>query len=59
MGCRLKPAQGGPGLRCLCHGSRFSPDGRVLAGLAPDPLPRIALRIEGGRVYARGTAEDI
>jgi cytochrome b6-f complex iron-sulfur subunit len=59
MGCRLKPAQGGPGLRCLCHGSRFSPDGRVLAGLAPDPLPRIALRIEEGRVYARGTAEDI
>src|SRR5918912_1819839 len=59
MGCRLKPAQGGSGLRCLCHGSRFSPDGRVLAGLAPDPLPRIALRIEGGRVYARGTAEDI
>ena len=59
MGCRLKPAQGGPGLRCLCHGSQFSPDGRVLAGLAPDPLPRIALRIEGGRVYARGTAEDI
>ena len=59
MGCRLKPAQGGPGLRCLCHGSQFSPDGRVLAGLAPDPLPRITLRIEGGRVYARGTAEDV
>jgi nitrite reductase/ring-hydroxylating ferredoxin subunit len=59
MGCRLKPAQGGPGLRCLCHGSQFSPEGRVLAGLAPDPLPRIALRVEGGRVYARGTAEDI
>jgi cytochrome b6-f complex iron-sulfur subunit len=59
MGCRLKPAQGGSGLRCLCHGSQFSPDGRVLAGLAPDPLPHIALRIEGGRVYARGTAEDI
>src|SRR3989440_1125193 len=59
MGCRLKPAQGGPGLRCLCHGSQFSPDGRVLAGLAPDPLPRIALRVEGGRVYAWGTAEDI
>jgi nitrite reductase/ring-hydroxylating ferredoxin subunit len=59
MGCRLKPAQGGSGLRCLCHGSQFSQDGRVLAGLAPDPLPRIALHIESGRVYARGTAEDI
>jgi nitrite reductase/ring-hydroxylating ferredoxin subunit len=59
MGCRLKPEQGAAGLRCLCHGSRFSPDGRVLAGLAADPLPRIALRIAGGRIYARGTAEDI
>jgi nitrite reductase/ring-hydroxylating ferredoxin subunit len=59
MGCRLKPVQGRLGLRCLCHGSQFSADGRVLAGVAPDPLPHIAMRVEGGRVYARGTTEDI
>lgn len=59
MGCRLKPAQGTPGLRCLCHDSRFDTNGRVQSGLAPNPLPRIALRLEGGRVYARGTAEDV
>ncbi len=59
MGCRLKPEQGAFGLRCLCHDSRFNPDGRVLSGLAPDPLPHIALRIDGGRVYAQGTKEDV
>jgi nitrite reductase/ring-hydroxylating ferredoxin subunit len=59
MGCRLKPVQGRLGLRCLCHGSQFSADGRVLTGVAPDPLPHIAVRVEGGRVYALGTTEDI
>jgi Rieske Fe-S protein len=59
MGCRLKTTQGPLGLRCLCHGSRFSVDGAILAGPASVPLPRIALRIEGDRVYALGTAEDI
>ncbi len=63
MGCRLKPdapAQGAAaGLHCLCHGSRFDRRGAVLQGLAPSPLPPIALRVENGRVYARGTAEDI
>jgi len=63
MGCRLKPdapAQGPTaGLHCLCHGSRFDRQGAVLQGLAPSPLPPIALRVENGRVYAHGTAEDI
>ncbi len=63
MGCRLKPdapAQGpAAGLHCLCHGSRFDRRGAVLQGLAPSPLPPVTLRMENGRVYARGTAEDI
>ncbi len=59
MGCRLKPLKGALGLRCLCHGSRFDAAGRVLSGIAPDPLPQIALRLEGGRVYAQGTQEDM
>jgi cytochrome b6-f complex iron-sulfur subunit len=58
MGCRLKPEQGHLGLRCLCHEARFSADGRVLAGPALEPLPRIDVHVEGGRVYARGT-EDV
>jgi len=59
MGCRLKPLKGALELRCLCHGSRFDAAGRVLSGIAPDPLPQIALRLEGGRVYAQGTEEDM
>jgi cytochrome b6-f complex iron-sulfur subunit len=59
MGCRLKPELGRPGLRCLCHGALFSADGRVLTGPALERLPRIDVRVAGGRVYARGTAEDV
>jgi len=70
MGCRLKPdasapvSGGNPGpaqieLRCLCHGSRFDRRGRVLHGLAPSPLPSIAVRIENGHVYALGTRETV
>ena len=58
MGCRLKPTQSPLGLRCLCHGARFSATGTVLAGPAAESLPSIALRQEGGRIFARGTVED-
>ena len=59
MGCRLKAEAGRLALRCLCHGARFSAEGHVLAGPAPRPLPRIDVRVEGGRVYARGTTQDV
>ena len=59
MGCRLKPAPDGLSIRCLCHGARFRADGSVLAGPAVTPLPRIALRVARGRIYAQGTAEDV
>jgi Rieske Fe-S protein len=58
MGCRLKPTQDPLGLRYLCQGARFSGTGAVLAGPAAQSLPPIALQVEGGRVYARGTVED-
>lgn len=59
MGCRLKPETGRLGLRCPCHGAQFSADGRVLTGPALERLPRIDVRVAGGRVYARGTGEDL
>jgi cytochrome b6-f complex iron-sulfur subunit len=59
MGCRLKPEVGRLRLRCPCHGAQFAADDQVLGRLAPDPLPRIDVRIEAGRVYARGTSEDV
>ena len=59
MGCRLKPDQGSVGLHCLCHGSRFGADGRVLRGPAVTRLPTIDVRVIAGRVYARGTIENV
>jgi len=59
MGCRLKADPSGAELRCLCHGSRFSRQGEVLSGLAPSPLPEIAVRVENGVVYALGTRETV
>jgi Rieske Fe-S protein len=59
MGCRLKPVQERLGLRCLCHSAQFSADSRVLAGVAPDPLPHSAVRVKSGCVYAWDTMEAI
>jgi Rieske Fe-S protein len=58
-GCRLRPEKDSLALRCLCHGARFSADGAVRAGPARVPLPRLALRTIGGRIYAQGTTEGV
>jgi cytochrome b6-f complex iron-sulfur subunit len=35
---------------CPCHGARFAPDGRVLGGPAPSPLPRYEIAVRHGKV---------
>ncbi len=46
----------GPQLVCRCHLSVFDPEraGRAVAGPAVHPLPRVALREQGGRLVAQG-----
>lgn len=46
----------GPQLVCRCHLSVFDPEraGRAVAGPAVEPLPRLRLRVEGGRLVATG-----
>jgi cytochrome b6-f complex iron-sulfur subunit len=40
LGCIVKWNRSQRVYFCPCHGARFAPDGRVLGGPAPGPLPR-------------------
>lgn len=49
LGCIVKPAA--DGFHCPCHGSRFAPDGTVISGPAPKPLPWLAVaQVDGNQV---------
>jgi cytochrome b6-f complex iron-sulfur subunit len=49
LGCIVKPAA--DGFHCPCHGSRFAPDGSVVRGPAPRPLPWYRVSRAGDGVY--------
>ena len=49
MGCTVAPA--GATLKCPCHGSAFDANtGAVINGPAAQPLPSVAVRVDGGSV---------
>jgi cytochrome b6-f complex iron-sulfur subunit len=48
LGCLTKYEPELNRIFCPCHGSRFSPDGHVVAGPAPRPLPRLQLTLDQG-----------
>ncbi|MEJ5340525.1 MAG: ubiquinol-cytochrome c reductase iron-sulfur subunit [Thermogutta sp.] len=52
LGCIVKPSPNG--FECPCHGSRFAPDGHVIGGPAPKPLPWLAVSLEGNEVWVDG-----
>src|SRR5205085_7499285 len=55
LGCAVTPDAGGKGLRCPCHNALFdAATGRPLAGPPRRPLPRVALDLRDGVVYAVG-----
>ena len=50
LGCSIN--ESAEGFVCPCHGSRFAPDGQVIAGQARRPLPRYLVGLEAdGRLW--------
>ena len=61
LGCMTRYEKDNSRIFCPCHGSQFAPDGRVVGGPAPRPLPRLELAVEDGRLVvdvARPAAPD-
>lgn len=55
LSCPVVYAAAQDRLTCPCHDGAFDArTGRVLKGPPPRPLPRIAVRVDGGRVWAEG-----
>ena len=50
LGCHYDWNAGRGEFMCPCHGSVFSPDGKVLAGPAPRPLDTLPSKIEHGEL---------
>lgn len=56
LGCSVKQSTGG--FECLCHGSRFAPDGRAISGQAQRPLRRVFVgRDDAGKLWI-DTSQD-
>jgi len=61
LGCIVRKSE--TGFDCPCHGSRFGPDGSVVRGPAPKPLPWLAVThvsgstflVDEGKAVAAGT----
>lgn len=53
QGCIVSWDEAASELQCPCHGSRFAPDGKVLAGPAKEPLPSYEATVDGETVVVR------
>jgi len=60
LGCTPNWSDAENRVRCPCHGSNFSPEGDVIAGPAPQPLFRPAIRLndDGEIVIDKGFVEN-
>ena len=47
LGCLVEFQKGADILLCPCHAGKFDLEGNVISGPPPQPLPRLALKVEG------------
>ena len=53
LGCRVSYDPDSKTIKCPCHGGVYTPDGKVIAGPPPRPLPELPARIDGSRVLVQ------
>ncbi|MEO7718340.1 MAG: Rieske (2Fe-2S) protein [Capsulimonas sp.] len=59
LSCPVTYSHGDGALNCPCHNGSFdAATGHVRSGPPPSPLPKIALTIENGAVYATGWEKE-
>jgi Rieske Fe-S protein len=51
LGCRVSYDAAAKVFKCPCHGGVYSPEGKVLGGPPPRPLPTVAARVNGTDVF--------
>jgi cytochrome b6-f complex iron-sulfur subunit len=47
LGCLVEYQKSADTLLCPCHAGKFDLEGNVISGPPPQPLPRLALKVEG------------
>ncbi|MBI2188361.1 MAG: Rieske (2Fe-2S) protein [Acidobacteria bacterium] len=53
LGCLVRWDLDGQAFRCPCHGGVFDRTGAVMDGPPPEPLAKIATRVDGNRVMVQ------
>ncbi|MHB8533524.1 MAG: QcrA and Rieske domain-containing protein, partial [Solirubrobacteraceae bacterium] len=53
LGCHVSFDAAAKVFKCPCHGGVYSPDGAVLAGPPPRPLPALPTRVDGAQVFVQ------
>lgn len=51
LGCIVKWSEEKKQILCPCHAGVFDIDGNVVSGPVPSPLPKVAVKVVGGKVY--------
>lgn len=53
LGCQTSYDPQAKLIKCPCHGGVYRPDGTVVAGPPPRPLPELATRVDGSQVLVQ------